>query len=214
MARRKKEPRSVHRENIALAAEKLFMKKGIEATSVNEIAAKAGYSKATIYVYFQNKEEIVGALVLESMQKLYNYIVSALDSAEDVKSGYFNLCYALLKYQNEFPFYFNLVLDYINIDFENSKCLNEEKETYLVGEKINKAIYKFFQKGISMGELRKNIDLLPVSFAIWGMISGLIQLASSKEAYIMQAFNVNKEEFLKKGFETLYYSVAKGNENE
>ena len=60
MARRKKEPRAVHRQNIATAAEELFTKKGIEATSMDEIAQKAGYSKATLYVYFQNKEEIVG----------------------------------------------------------------------------------------------------------------------------------------------------------
>ena len=56
MARRKKEPKSVHRQNIASAASRLFMEKGIEATSVNDIAKAAGYSKATLYVYFENKE--------------------------------------------------------------------------------------------------------------------------------------------------------------
>ena len=38
MARRKKEPKSVHRENIAVAASALFMEKGITATSMNDIA--------------------------------------------------------------------------------------------------------------------------------------------------------------------------------
>ena len=38
MARRKKEPKSVHRENIAAAASSLFMEKGITPTSMNEIA--------------------------------------------------------------------------------------------------------------------------------------------------------------------------------
>ncbi len=71
MARRKKEPRSVHREKIASAASVLFMDKGIVATSMDDIAKAAGYSKATLYVYFENKEEIVGILVLDSMKKLY-----------------------------------------------------------------------------------------------------------------------------------------------
>ena len=56
MARRKKEPRSVHREKIASAASVLFMDKGIVATSMDDIAKAAGYSKATLYVYFENKE--------------------------------------------------------------------------------------------------------------------------------------------------------------
>ena len=33
----------------------LFMEKGIAATSMDDIAKAAGYSKATLYVYFENK---------------------------------------------------------------------------------------------------------------------------------------------------------------
>ena len=55
MGRRKKEPKSVHRENIASAASGLFMEKGIVATSMDDIAKAAGYSKATLYVYFKKK---------------------------------------------------------------------------------------------------------------------------------------------------------------
>ena len=79
MARRKKEPQNVHRKAISTVAEQLFMKKGIENTSSNDIAKESGYSKATLYVYFKNKEELVGILVLESMQKLYEYIRRVYD---------------------------------------------------------------------------------------------------------------------------------------
>ena len=44
MGRRKKEPRSVHRENIVSAASALFMEKGIAAASMDDIAKAAGYS--------------------------------------------------------------------------------------------------------------------------------------------------------------------------
>ncbi|MBD5517373.1 MAG: helix-turn-helix transcriptional regulator [Lachnospiraceae bacterium] len=43
------------------------MKKGIAVTSMDDIAKAAGYSKATLYVYFENKEEIVGILVLNKI---------------------------------------------------------------------------------------------------------------------------------------------------
>ena len=84
MGRRKKEPKSVHREKIATVASALFMEKGI-TTSMDDIAKAAGYSKATLYVYFENKEEIVGILVLNSMKKLYDYIASALAQQETTK---------------------------------------------------------------------------------------------------------------------------------
>lgn len=47
MARRKKEPLGVHRDKILSAASALFAKKGITATTVDEIAKESGYSKAT-----------------------------------------------------------------------------------------------------------------------------------------------------------------------
>lgn len=50
---------------MANAAQKLFMKKRIAVTSMDEIAKTFGYSKVTVYVYFQNKSEIVSILVLE-----------------------------------------------------------------------------------------------------------------------------------------------------
>ena len=123
MARRKKEPRSVHRENIVSAASVLFMEKGIAATSMDDIAKAAGYSKATLYVYFENKEEIVGILVLNSMKKLYDHISAALVQQEATKARYDLICRGLVQYQEEFPFYFRMVLDKINIDFENNDYL-------------------------------------------------------------------------------------------
>lgn len=208
MARRKKEPKSVHRENIASAAQLLFMEKGIEATSMDEIAKAAGYSKATLYVYFENKEEIIGVLVLESMKKLHGYLSVALEQQETTRGKYQSLCYGLVKYQEEFPFYFKTALEKINIDFENKTYLPEEKETFDVGEQITEKIKQFLFIGIEKGEVRKNIKLEPTIFTFWGMLSGLIQTAVNKESYIAKELRLSKQEFLEYGFDTLYRSIA------
>ncbi|WP_310602273.1 TetR/AcrR family transcriptional regulator [Anaerosporobacter sp.] len=208
MGRRKKEPRNVHRESIASAAQNLFMTKGIEATSMNDIAKEAGYSKATIYVYFQSKEEIVGLLVLESMKKLNDYIFSALSEYSSSKKRYELICQALLRYQEEFPFYFELALDEINIDFEQVDYLPEEKETFRIGEEINQKLHQFLQEGILAGEIRADIKVLPTIMAFWGMLSGLIQVGTKKEMYIKQELQLSKQDFLTYGFDTLYNSIA------
>ena len=51
MARRKKEPQSVHRKNISAAAEQLFMAKGIENTSMNDIAREHEEALLKLVVY-------------------------------------------------------------------------------------------------------------------------------------------------------------------
>ncbi len=208
MGRRKKEPRSVHREHIASAASKLFMEKGIGATSMDDIAKAAGYSKATLYVYFENKEEIIGILVLNSMKKLDDYISSALVRHETTKARYDYICCGLVQYQEEFPFYFKMVLDKINIDFENCDYLPEEKETYLIGEEINQKIKLFLLSGMEQGDLRDDLEIMPAIFNFWGMLSGIIQLASTKEEYIKKSMGLSKKQFLDYGFSLVYDSIA------
>lgn len=208
MGRRKKEPRSVHRENIVSAASVLFMERGIAATSMDDIAKAAGYSKATLYVYFENKEEIVGILVLNSMKKLYDYISSALIQHETTKARYDFICRGLVQYQEEFPFYFKMVLDKINIDFENKEYLPEERETYQIGEEINEKIKNFLLSGMEKGDLRGDLDIMPAIFNFWGMLSGIIQLAANKEEYIKKSMGLSKENFLEYGFSLVYHSIA------
>lgn len=208
MARRKKEPKSVHRENIAAAASALFMEKGITATSMNDIAKAAGYSKATLYVYFENKEELIGFLVLDSMKKLCSSITSALEQQEETKARYDMICRELVLYQEEFPFYFKMVLDKINIDFESQNYLPEEKETYQVGEEINEKMKDFLISGIEKGDLRNDLEIMPTILNFWGMLSGLIQLAANKEEYISKSTALSKSQFLEYGFHMLYCSIA------
>ena len=51
------------RRQIIEGARQVFMAQGFDAASMNEIARVAGVSKGTLYVYFQNKEQLFEAIV-------------------------------------------------------------------------------------------------------------------------------------------------------
>lgn len=214
MARRKKEPRSVHRDNIASVASELFAERGISATSMDDIAKAAGYSKATLYVYFENKEEIVSILVLDSMKKMCSYISSALQLQTSTRAKYDLICKELTRYQDEYPFYFKMMLDKINVNFENQDFFPEEKESYEIGEEINEMIKGLLLSGIESGDLRRDIELMPISFSCWGMLSGLILLAANKKDYIQKTMDMSRNEFLQHGFNMIYQSIANTEEPE
>ena len=208
MARRKKEPEGFHREQISATAELLFTQKGIEQTTMDDIAKTSGYSKATLYVYFKNKEEIVAALVLNSMKLLHMHICNAVLSSESLREKYNKLCLQLVEYQEQYPLYFKLALSEINIDFEDPKSLPVEREIFEVGEEINKEVAKLIQEGIEKKLLRDDIDIPATTFVLWSGLSGLISIASKKKVYIELILGKTKEEFCAYGFETLYRSIA------
>lgn len=58
------EPEKI-KESILRASKELFRKYGYHKTSVNEIAKKAHIAKATIYKYFESKEQILDFILMD-----------------------------------------------------------------------------------------------------------------------------------------------------
>ena len=68
----KNEPRWTRRkharpEEITAAALELFVERGYAGTRLDDVAARAGISKGTLYLYFENKEELFKAVVREGL---------------------------------------------------------------------------------------------------------------------------------------------------
>lgn len=208
MARRKKQPQSVHRKNILEIAEKLFFEKGIENTSMNDIARGSGYSKASLYVYFKDKEELIAVLVLESMEKLYEYLSKAVNGKGDFYHRYLEICEALFQYHSEYPLYSQMALMNINIDFEGTEFLPEERETFRVGEKINELLWKFFRDGIELGVIKRDVNIAQMTFTMWGMLTGVIQLSFNKKEYITKMIQMQQKDFLERSFMLLYRAIS------
>ncbi|CAM2759967.1 TetR family transcriptional regulator [Pseudoalteromonas atlantica] len=58
------------RINILQAAEHLFFEKGVEHTSMDQVAAKAEASKRTVYNHFATKEELFQAILTTMLAKI------------------------------------------------------------------------------------------------------------------------------------------------
>ena len=106
---RKKELTDFHRDSIMEVAETLFEIKGIEKTTMNDIARVADYSKATLYVYFENKEEIINCIILKSMKMLYDRIQRSIKNHSDLLAKYYGICNELTIYCDEYPLYLSLI---------------------------------------------------------------------------------------------------------
>src|SRR5215831_9972604 len=68
----------VRRELLLEAARSAFFELGMEKTSIREIAQRAGYTPGAIYSYFASKEEVYGALLAESLDRLNDAVQEAL----------------------------------------------------------------------------------------------------------------------------------------
>lgn len=70
-----KERQRREREDLILqAAEDVLTEKGYHDTSMDEIAARVGVAKGTVYLHFASKGELVFALLEREMQKLLQFV--------------------------------------------------------------------------------------------------------------------------------------------
>lgn len=75
-----------HRE-IMQAATAIFVAKGYDGTSMDEIATKASVSKQTIYKHFSDKDHLFTEIVLATTQQVdhvVGLVANSLDDTQDL----------------------------------------------------------------------------------------------------------------------------------
>lgn len=82
LPRREREKRRQRQEMLA-AALALFSEKGYHNVSMHQIAEKAEFAIGTLYKFFQNKEDLYKALVLEQCDTFEDAITRAIEEPED-----------------------------------------------------------------------------------------------------------------------------------
>jgi AcrR family transcriptional regulator len=77
-------------EEITAAALALFVERGYANTRLEDVAARAGISKGTLYLYFENKAELFKAVVREAL-------VARMAEFRDIADGYAGSSFDLLR---------------------------------------------------------------------------------------------------------------------
>ena len=204
-ARKKEALEQFNRNNILSAAKELFETKGVENTTVDDIAKLADYSKSTIYVYFKSKEDIYNSIVRDYISVLANEIEISIESEKDFEDGYYKMCDCLVSFEEKYPKYYSTLMGE-----ENSTNSRKKPMALATGDnELNDVLRRFLTKGVNEKILRTDMDIQPAVLYVWSAISGIIQVAERKRDSIDQNFKMTKEEYLRYSFRTFYDSLIR-----
>ena len=84
------------RQRLLEVARELFAHKGLEATTMNDIALASGRGRRTLYTYFRNKEEIYVAVIEEELERLSDKMDDVVERDIEPVEKIFTLIYAHL----------------------------------------------------------------------------------------------------------------------
>ena len=69
------------RQTLVDVARQLFAKKGMENTTMNDIAMASGKGRRTLYTYFKNKEEVYTAVIESELERLSDKLDEVADKS-------------------------------------------------------------------------------------------------------------------------------------
>jgi len=106
---RKAREKQARRRQIIDAARSLLFEKGLQATSINQIAKRAELAVGTIYFYYSSKEELFAELQEEGLSLLMEKIQRASSAVEDPKERLRSMAMAYYDFSRDQKDYFDII---------------------------------------------------------------------------------------------------------
>lgn len=179
---RKEREKERRRQQIMVAAKRLFIQKGFGKATMEDIAREAELSAGTLYLYFKNKNDLYASLTLRVLQYLYIRLEHLHNDAEmDLRAKISNIKNALLDVyefdplilRNLFHLQSGEVLKNLSPDL-----IDEIKD---IAQKAIGKIAVIFQQGIKKGICSEHPPAA-IADIVWGLFSGVVLWETSKSA--------------------------------
>ena len=167
LSKRQIEQRNLRKQSILDGALKVFKTHGIEKTTMDEIAVESGFGKATLYYYFQSKEEVFSEILDNGWLMLWSNLEPVISESSSPRQTFVNV---LLKTAETirnrpglFEFLFNVPQ---RITFETEPWKKYQNRIYSI-------LQSLLEDGVKAGEF-PNINPKLLFKAMGGLFMGVV----------------------------------------
>lgn len=167
--------REQRRTYILDTAEKLFYAKSFTGVSMEEIAKEVGLNKATLYLYFENKDHLLFAIILHKMKELTARCGECMSKDISGSEKIRLLEATFFAFARENPEYYRTVCAVGPEVFKDSDNPVVQRIFELL-EKQTGMLRDALGEGIADGTVRDDLDPLEMAVYLQVMSSGIICL--------------------------------------
>jgi TetR/AcrR family transcriptional regulator, fatty acid metabolism regulator protein len=158
------------REDLILqVAREVFLEKGYHESSIDEIAARVGVAKGTIYLHFASKEALVIAIIKKRMEAFVQEVEQVAAKKKSVMARLEELFYYVSTglFSDDTRFFSTLLS---GMDMKHL-LEEEESKTRPVIERLIKRISELLEEGKASGELDNSIPTSILTSTFFQLLS-------------------------------------------
>jgi AcrR family transcriptional regulator len=174
---RQVQERELRKERILNGALKVFQKQGIEKATMDEIAKEADFGKATLYYYFESKEDIFSAILEQGWKEIWERIEPAIHGQNGPKDTFRSILTIVGLLVNEKRVLYQFL-------FTAPQSMPEMLDDKLPWKRYQNRMYSVLQglieEGIAKNEF-PDIDSSMLLKGLGGLFHGVIFLGNQDE---------------------------------
>lgn len=171
MARRSDHSRDEIREMALAAAESLVAEQGYPALSARKVAGIIGYTVGTLYLVFENLDDLILQVNARTLDRLHRQIIEDQARCRDAEARLLQLGHSYIRFADREPHAWQMIFEHRLADDHASPAWFQEKVARmfaLVEERL-----------APLAPQRKPKQIAQAARALWGGVHGICMLAIS-----------------------------------
>ena len=187
------------------AALDLFVEKGFAATRSEEVAARAGVSKGTLFLYFPSKEELFKAVVRENISGRFQEWRQELEDFEGGSADMLRYCLKVWwdRVGATKASGINKLIISEARNFPDIAAFYQDE----VIKPVQALIRMILQRGVDRGEFHI-VDLDYALFSVMAPMIFLIMMKHSLGACVPQGYPIDPERYIASQMDTLLHGLC------
>tara|TARA_Y100001970_G_C13985400_1_gene725424 strand:+ start:273 stop:863 length:591 start_codon:yes stop_codon:yes gene_type:complete len=175
ISNRQREEREIRKERIISGALEVFKKHGIKNSTMEQIASESDFGKATLYYYFQSKEEVFCHILEDGWENLWASVETVINSHESPRKTFIETLLVIAKHIRKKPALYEFLFN------APQKVSFKERPWEKFQKRMYSALQSLLKEGIKKGEFPAiNPGLL--FKAMGGLFLGLVLMGDKKES--------------------------------
>lgn len=210
ISERRQREKEQRKTEIIDAAECLFFSRSYEDVTMNGIAREVELNKATIYLYFKNKETLFATIVLRGIHILEEKYLECMEKQAPgiVKVALMGQAY--YQFSQEYPDYLRLIHFYGSERFsKENPCAAEIGKGYGTCRMI---LRDAVQEGIDDRTIRADLDPFLTSMYLMISFMGILSM-ENKWKLVIEAEGVSYQQFTSEFFQFIIPAISSGDKS-
>jgi AcrR family transcriptional regulator len=185
----------------------VFLRKGYAATSMDEIAQEAEFTKPTLYQYFRDKEALYLAVALRCLRDMRAAVQTQRAEGESAWNALSRYCYSLLDFCESQPDRFKFIGALSLIRPDPAAPRPEREEVSAVNDAMFTGIADLIRRAQEEGSIPSSFDPFTMACQLLFLLTGFMNQLALTGATFVDHFRLDKSSFARSSLGLILGSI-------